>query len=328
MTRLVCATHGHCFDGMASAALLSELLEQEGRFSQIDYVACGYGPSAVAPTLNGDQNALLDFRYHPDPGLTYYFDHHKTAFPSDEERAHFDERSEDDSRRFVWDPKSISCAHLVAKVAKERWGHVFSPRHADLLTWADKIDGARFESAEEATDRSHSVMKLASVVERFGDSNFLAQAIPILRTEGLSSLAEARFIKDHYRTISRYFHAYEKRVLEGGKPDGRIVLIDLSDKSVQVVAKFFPYKAYPKSLYSVMVTNVGSGFKLSVGYNPWHGAPLDVDIGAICARHGGGGHPVVGAVGFPSNQLDSAWRIASEIARELQTPSLDPPLSR
>lgn len=313
---------------MASAALLSELLEQESRFSRIDYLACGYGPAAVAPQLDGDQNALLDFRYHPDPGLTYYFDHHKTAFPSSLEQAHFAERQASDGRRFVWDPDSVSCAHLVARVARERFSYTFGPLHADLLTWADKIDGARFESAEEATDRTHSVMRLASVVERFGDSNFLTQAIPILRKEGLASLAEARFVKDHYRTIARYFRAYEKRVLEGGKQDGRIVLIDLSDKSVQVVSKFFTYKAYPESLYSVMVTNVGSGFKLSVGYNPWHGAPLDVDIGAICARHGGGGHPVVGAVGFPLNQLENARSIASEIARELQTPSLDPPLSR
>ena len=171
-------------------------------------------------------------------------------------------------------------------------------------------------------------MGLASVVERFGDSHFLAQAVPILRTEGLSALANASFIKDHYRTMATYFRAYEKRVVASGRMAGRAVFIDLSEKSVQVVAKFFHYKAYPKALYSVMMTNVGSGLKISVGYNPWHGAPLDVDIGSICARHGGGGHPVVGAIGFPFSQLEKARTIAREITSELQVPSLDSPISR
>jgi hypothetical protein len=84
VTRLVCATHGHCFDGLASAALLSDLLEQEQRFSRIDYLACGYGPAAPVPKLDGDQNALLDFRYQAQEELTYYFDHHGTAFVSEE----------------------------------------------------------------------------------------------------------------------------------------------------------------------------------------------------------------------------------------------------
>jgi hypothetical protein len=176
-------------------------------------------------------------------------------------------------------------------------------------------------------------MRLTSVVERYGDSSFLSEAVPILRTEGLTALTEARFIKDHYRTMARYFKAYEKRVVEAGRIEGRTVFIDLSEKSVQVVTKFFHYKAYPDALYSVMMTNVGSGLKLSVGYNPWHGAPLDVDIGSLCARHGGGGHPVVGAVGFPLNQVEKARTIAREIASELQAPSPLPitaraPLSR
>lgn len=326
MTRLVCATHGHCFDGLASAALLTELLERERRFSKIDYLACGYGPAAAAPRLDGDENALLDFRYHALDGLTYYFDHHSTAFIGEGERAHFAKRA--DAHRFVWDPDSISCARLIATVARNNWGHEYGPVHRDLLSWADKIDGAGFANAEEATDRSEPVMRLASVVERFGDSNFLAEAVPILRSEGLSALTGAPFIKDHYRTMEKYFRAYEKRVVESGRTEGRTVFIDLSEKSVQVVVKFFHYKAYPDAVYSVMMTNVGSGIKISVGYNPWCGVPLDIDIGAICARHGGGGHPVVGAIGLPSNQIERARSIAHEIARELETPSLDPPISR
>lgn len=321
MTHLVCATHGHCFDGMASAALLTELATHEKKLSRVDYIACGYGPHAGSPRFDGDENALLDFRYHASQELSYYYDHHKTAFVSDADRAHFQGRSQVDPTRFVWDPKSVSCAGLVARVAKSEFDFEMPQHHEPLLHWADKIDGARFESAAEATDRSEPVMRLASVVERFGDSRFLSEAVPLLKNEGLGALAGARFVKDHYRSISKHFKAYEERVLKRGTPKGRCVFVDLTDETVHVISKFFHYKAYPEALYSVILTNVGSGLKLSIGYNPWHGAPLDIDIGSICARHGGGGHPVVGAIGFPMKEGEKALRLALDIVDELQTPA-------
>jgi nanoRNase/pAp phosphatase (c-di-AMP/oligoRNAs hydrolase) len=54
-----------------------------------------------------------------------------------------------------------------------------------------------------------------------------------------------------------------------------------------------------------------------VGYNPWSGQPLDTDISAICARHGGGGHPVVGGIAFPASEIDRARSVAREITNEL-----------
>jgi hypothetical protein len=60
-----------------------------------------------------------------------------------------------------------------------------------------------------------------------------------------------------------------------------------------------------------------NGAKISVGYNPWSGKPRDADISAICARHGGGGHPVVGAIPFRADDLERARTVAREIAAEL-----------
>src|SRR5262249_61870671 len=90
--RIVVATHGHCFDGMASAALFAAMLVRlrPGQDQQLRYLSCGYGPNmSTVPEgwLDGDENAILDFRYTPTPRLTWYFDHHLTAFASDEERA-------------------------------------------------------------------------------------------------------------------------------------------------------------------------------------------------------------------------------------------------
>jgi nanoRNase/pAp phosphatase (c-di-AMP/oligoRNAs hydrolase) len=56
-----------------------------------------------------------------------------------------------------------------------------------------------------------------------------------------------------------------------------------------------------------------------VGSNPWAKVPRTHDISKICERYGGGGHPVVGAVSVPRNELDRARQIAREIITELQT---------
>src|SRR5262245_24236162 len=93
--QVVVATHGHCFDGMCSAALFTRLIRHlapDGNH-RFTYLSMGYGPGSngVDPTvLSGDINAILDFRFSSAPQLTWYFDHHISAFPRPEERATYD----------------------------------------------------------------------------------------------------------------------------------------------------------------------------------------------------------------------------------------------
>ena len=53
------------------------------------------------------------------------------------------------------------------------------------------------------------------------------------------------------------------------------------------------------------------------GYNPWAPRPRAHNIAAICERHGGGGHPVVGAISLTVDQVDRAKSLGLEIAQEL-----------
>jgi hypothetical protein len=89
---MMVATHGHCFDGAASAVLFTRLvraLAPPGAPPSFRYRSCGYGPGMqMIPEgwLDGAENAILDFRYTPSPKLSWYFDHHVTGFGSPEER--------------------------------------------------------------------------------------------------------------------------------------------------------------------------------------------------------------------------------------------------
>ena len=95
--RAVVATHGHCFDGLASAVVFTRLLrELRGPDLACRYVACGYSgsPRNFDKVLDGDENAVLDYRFAASDKLQWYFDHHKTAFANAADLAFFESRRE------------------------------------------------------------------------------------------------------------------------------------------------------------------------------------------------------------------------------------------
>ena len=317
--RLVVATHGHCFDGLASAVLFTRLMERTNEEPlELSYRACGYGGGqarADEAMLDGDQNAILDYRYTATDRLSWYFDHHRTAFGSDDDRAHFEARKE--NGHFFYDAECSSCTKLIDRVAREHLG-VADLGLGELVAWADRIDSARFQSAAEAVDRSNPVMRLVSVVEHYGDDAFLTKLVPELLTRPLSEVAESPEIAARYRPLGKKHERFVDRVKKSSLRQGRVVFVDLTEEVLDSVGKFVTYALFPDSVYSVIVGLLKHGPKISVGYNPWSGRPLDTDISSICARYGGGGHPVVGGIAFSNTEIERARSVARDIAAELQ----------
>jgi hypothetical protein len=313
----VVASHGHCFDGLSSAVLFTRLMHERGlKLAEFAYKACGYGMNqqrAEDKLLVGDQNAILDYRFSTSPKLTWYFDHHRTAFQSDAERAAFEAGHDP---HFYFDASYSSCTKLIADTARKEFG--FSdPKLDPLVRFADVVDSARFDSPEQAIDRSDPLMRLVSVVEHYGDDAFYSMLVPELLYKSLGEVAASSAISDRYKPLGKKHERFVERVRETSVVQGRVVFADMTEGVLESVGKFVTYALFPKSVYSVLVGVLKGGPKISVGYNPWSGQPLDVDISAICARYGGGGHPVVGGISFASNEVERARLVAHEIAKEL-----------
>lgn len=316
--RFVVATHGHCFDGLASAAVFTRLARANGaEKAEFSYRTCGYGAGqtrADESVLVGDENAILDYRYSPSPKLTWYFDHHRTAFQNEQDRENFENRAK--TERFFYDAGESSCTKLICDIGESRFGMKRSGLE-ELVQWADTVDSARFESAEQAVNRSDPVMQLVSVVEHYGDDALFSQLIPELLEKPLGEVARSKMVTNRYRPLGKKHDRFVERVRENSEFVGRVVFVDLTQSVLETVGKFVTYALYPNYVYSVMIGLLKNGPKISVGYNPWSGKPLDADISAICARYGGGGHPVVGAISFTLHELDKARSIARAIADEL-----------
>jgi hypothetical protein len=287
-------------------------------------LACGYGTKQEKPraeVLIGKGNAIIDFRYEPLDSLTFYYDHHRTAFADEASRGHFEKRRKELPSRFVYEATYSSCTKLIAEVGKRDFGVDFSELE-ELIAWADRIDAARFSSAEEATDPGQPVLKVATVIEQFGDSAFVQKALDVLSAEGLHALCGKTFIRDAFATIEPRQKDFVERVKAVGRQVGRVAYADLTEQPATAVVKFIQYRIWPEAAYSVMVALMASGVRISVGHNPWSKTQLDTDISKICARYGGGGHPMVGGIGLPRDAVARAREIAREIVEELSGETL------
>ncbi|MCA9684370.1 MAG: phosphoesterase, partial [Myxococcales bacterium] len=107
--------HGRCFDGAASAALFAAFMRARHGLGTNDpgldlrYVPKHHrhgDPFEDADFAGADEAAVVDFRYTQRPGLTWYFDHHRSAFQLDGDRSHFEA---DRSGRKFHDPAAPSC---------------------------------------------------------------------------------------------------------------------------------------------------------------------------------------------------------------------------
>src|SRR5258708_37215293 len=101
------------------------------------------------PSLfDGDENAIVYFKYSSDPRLTWWFDHHQSAFLNHEDAEHF---RRDASGRKLYDPSYKSCAAFIRSVAADRFGFR-APDLDDLVNWSIVIDGAQYPDAKTADE--------------------------------------------------------------------------------------------------------------------------------------------------------------------------------
>src|SRR5208283_1951452 len=84
--------HDKCLDGAASSAVFLRFYRERIRADELFHFT-GMTHQARHPfgpeRFDGDENAIVDFKYSSSPRLTWWFDHHQSAFLSPEDAEHF-----------------------------------------------------------------------------------------------------------------------------------------------------------------------------------------------------------------------------------------------
>jgi hypothetical protein len=308
--------HDHCFDGAAAAAFFSRFMEDRF-YPGAEFLFTGLAHKASQlfddSMFDGDVNAIVDFKYSPDPRLTWWFDHHQSAFLQPEDEEHY---RRDTSGQKMLDAESHSCTKFIATVAREKFGYDAADL-AELVAWADVIDGAQYADAKTAVELGAPAMKLTLVIEGVKGSGSVEKVIRLMRRSKLADIMAQPEIQELYKPLyERHLAAIDIIRSKAAQHDG-VVYFDLIGNDLEGYNKFIPYYLFPDSVYTVSVSKSSFRTKVSVGSNPWSSAPLTHNLASICERYGGGGHPRVGAISFDLGAAEGARKAAAEIVEEL-----------
>jgi hypothetical protein len=309
--------HDKCFDGASSAALFTRFYRERVR-SDVDFVYSGLlhraGSLFDEKQFDGDENAIVDFKYSSSPKITWWFDHHQSAFLSPADASHFEQ---DQSNRKFYDPDFKSCTSFIAMVAKERFG--FDPRPvSELVRWTDIVDGAMYEDAKSAVEMKAPAMKLTMAIEASTDRDFVKTMIPLLAYRPLAQILEEPFVATVLPPLLERHELSIDILRQRTKETDGTVFFDITDLELEGYNKFIPYYLHPDSIYSIGVSKSSFRVKVSVGSNPWSKREPTVNLARVCERYGGGGHARVGAISFHVTQSEAAHQAALEIVEELR----------
>lgn len=267
------------------------------------------------------ENAIVDFKYSASPKVTWWFDHHLSAFMTPEDQADFERGQADGSQsmRKFFDASYTSCTGLIMDVAASRFG--FSTKGLEELRyWADIVDGAKYESAEAAVGMAAPAMKLTMVIESSSDALLVPKIIPLLTEMSLQEVLDRPFVQELVGPLLEGHRAAVELIRERATVEAGVITFDITDQPTEGYNKFIPYYLHPEATYNVGLSKSSFRVKVSVGTNPWTPKPVSelVNLAAICERYGGGGHARVGAISFPRDQEAEARKAVGEIVAELR----------
>jgi len=316
--------HDKCFDGVCSASLFARF-HRECVTPDADYEYHGLVHRAGAlfneADFIGDENAIVDFKYSASPKITWWFDHHLSAFLTPEDHQDYLKGMANGrySNRRFYDPEYTSCTSFLAHIAETRFGFKAAPV-ADLVKWADIVDGALYASPQAAVEMAEPAMKLTLIIESTQDPAFTPRLIPFMTEMPLAEVLKQSFVAALLPPLLERHEQALKLIGDRAEYKDGTIYFDITDHQLEGYNKFIPYYLYPEATYSIGLSKSSFRTKVAVGSNPWTKTkPEDmVNLATICERYGGGGHARVGAISFPPDKSDLARKAAAEIVAELR----------
>ncbi|HET7504580.1 MAG TPA: hypothetical protein VFK02_26340 [Kofleriaceae bacterium] len=311
--------HDACFDGTTSAALFAafyrDVIDPAVTLRPVGMTHKDGDPFEGVP-LDADDHACVDFRFCADPRMRWWFDHHPTAFQPPAlrevyERAH--------QPTWFFDPAAPSCAGLIARAVETGWDYQPPPHLAEAVAWADTIDAARFGSAHDAVSLANPAQRLAAWLAHGRSPHDTAHYVEWLSRDSLAEVAARPEVAIQLAAVEAERARELEAVARIGVWHGDVIVFDRFADAGARSPGFLGYLLFPTCLYAVSGTRSAQSIKISVGVNPWTPAPRRHDIGALCARHGGGGHAVVGGITLGPHELERARQTMATVVHELAT---------
>jgi hypothetical protein len=281
--------HFPCFDGVISAVLACEYLQrkhgqQTGQIIPVNYAE---RESWIAQPL-ARPAAVVDFLYHPD--ADFWADHHQTTFLTPDLEAHARRAG---SSNLLYDAGASSCAEVIWRKSSRLLGE---SRFREMVDWARRIDGAHYDSVEEAVLGDAPALRISFSFLRDSSPEYCRFLVESLRTKTLAEVAASPHVSECYRSVRKAIQSGQQLFRKAARleRDG-IVVFHVEKTGNALLSRYAPYLVYPQARYSVGIMDTGDGAKITAMRNPWRRFK-SVPLGQIFNQYGGGGHQRVASV--------------------------------
>jgi len=281
--------HFPCFDGVISAVLACEYLERKHGWKTGQIVPVNYSERETWTTRPLDKPAaVVDFLYHPD--ADFWADHHQTTFLTPELEAHARRRGFDN---LLYDASASSCAEVIWR---KSYRFLREPRFREMVEWARRIDGARYNSVEEAVLGDTPALRISFSFLRDSSTEYCRFLVESLRSKSLAEVAASQHVAECYQSVRKAIRSGQQLFRKASRleKDG-IVVFNVREAGDVLLSRYAPYLAYPNARYSVGIMDTGNGAKITAMRNPWRRFK-SVPLGQIFRHYGGGGHQRVASV--------------------------------
>src|SRR5215510_7900630 len=201
--------HDNCFDGVSSAAVFSRFYKAHinaGAVIEYEGLTHKAGQHIAGEQFGDDENVIVDFKYSASDKLTWWFDHHESAFLSAQDEAHF---RRDTSGHTFHDSSYKSCTKFIAHLTQKVF-HYPMPDLDDLVYWADIIDGAQFPDAKTAVELKEPAMRLMLVIEASHNPELIHKIIREIQHKSLADVMNDVEIRSTFdRLHAHHFESIE-----------------------------------------------------------------------------------------------------------------------
>jgi hypothetical protein len=305
--------HYPCFDGLVSCVLAWQLLAKAKGLEVTHFSPVNYDDRENwIPSAPDSPFAVVDFLYHPR--ASFWVDHHITTFMSPELRADFERRREDSCLLFEAD------AHSCASILKKHFGEFLEEgRYAEMVSWADKIDSARYESVAEAIFGEAPALRINSSLTLKNELEYCRLLVQELATKDLRRVAELPEVQDRYAEVRRRREAGLER-LKGRirLEDGNIATFEIEATGKDIISRYAPYYFFEGAHYSLAVVHLEDRIVVTAMRNPWLNFE-SISLGKIFERFRGGGHQRVASVIVPIEEPQRIPEIVEKVKQEMRS---------
>ena len=245
-------------------------------------------------------------------GVHLAFDHHSSELQRVGEQANY-----------VIDPTAASAARVVYR----HYGgaQVFTSVSPRMMEAVDKADSADFTLQQvldpEDWDLLNFVMDARTGLGRFRNfriSNYqlMMDLIDYCADHGIEEILRLPDVEERVELYNAHQESFRNQIREVARLHGEVVVIDLRGvETIYAGNRFVKYALFPTVTVSVQVM---WGFRhqntvLTVGKSIFNRGST-VDVGALMARYGGGGHVAAGTCQVAN---EDASRVIDEVVTAL-----------